>query len=216
MVNNTEQLVFSSQQKTALTLLGYKRWVLRCTVGKEHLSPVAVSPVKSESKHIVLNTTESVIAQDSNYIFPLVKTKASLWISRNYTVLYGDALPYYWLLPSLWMTGKRLVLFADEQERKLWLAALTAVELALEYEMFLNIFQSEIPLKSIPDIALINFNHNITAKKIVAVCTTPVNSALLNEDKSVHKILHPLVVLRQVQKKRILWQQLLALKEKIY
>lgn len=218
MVNKGAEPVFSPRQKTLLTLLGYKRWVLRSTVGRgTALLPQAtekanISPASSEHALSVKRNQE----ENNACIFSLAKCQASLWASRNYTVLFGGKLSYYWLLPPLWATEKALVLFAGEQERKLWLAALEAVGLNIEAEIFRDVFRSDIALQSIPDIAFSALPNRITAKKTMALCQTAVSLSLSDKNENIYPVLPPLLVLRQSQKKKLLWQQLLALKEKIY
>lgn len=217
-------LALRPQQRTALTLLGYKLWLPRAELATLHdaapSTPTSL-PV-NEALPLTPQSTAPEPISVQTLILPLPDLAAQLHWGRDYLWLSGDDLSCNWLLPPPWAEAGRPTLFATEDERRLLLALFAATGSREAYSAFTALFAlvRSYPLPLPQNTAATPADLAI---KPLLICGDTL-SAQLNADPTAfgtlpanaYNFLHPHTVLADPSRKDDWWRQWIHIKRNLF
>lgn len=217
-------LALRPQQRTVLTLLGYKLWLPRAELAALH--DAAPSTPTSLPVNAALPLTPQSTAPEpisvQTLILPLPDLAAQLHWGRDYLWLIGDDLSCNWLLPPPWAEAGRPTLFATEDERRLLLALFAATGSREAYSAFTALFAlvRSYPLPLPQNTAATPADLAI---KPLLICGDHL-SAQLNADPTAfgtlpanaYNFLHPHTVLADPSRKDDWWRQWIHIKRNLF
>ena len=212
------------QQRTALTLLGYKLWLPRAELAAlRNTAPSAPTPPPANA---ALPATPRSAAPKpipgQALTLPLPDLAAQLHWGRDYLWLSGDDLSCNWLLPPPWAEAGCPTLFATEDERRLLLALFAATGSQEAYSTFTALFalarSHPLPLPLNTAAAPADL-----AIKPLLICGDHL-SAQLNADPTAfgtlpanaYNFLHPHTVLADPSRKDDWWRQWIHIKRNLF
>ena len=217
-------LTLRPQQRTALTLLGYRLWLPRAELATlRDAAPSAPTPLPTNatlSPPLRSAAPEPIPAQVLT--LPLPDLAAQLHWGRDYLWLSGDDLSCNWLLPAPWAEAGRPTLFATEDERRLLLALFAATGSREAYSTFTALFtlarSHPLPLPLNTAAAPADL-----AIKPLLICGDTL-SAQLNADPAAfgtlpanaYNFLHPHTVLADPSRKDGWWRQWIHIKRNLF
>ena len=217
-------LTLRPQQRTALTLLGYRLWLPRAELATlRDAAPSAPTPLPTNatlSPPLRSAAPEPIPAQVLT--LPLPDLAAQLHWGRDYLWLSGDDLSCNWLLPAPWAEAGRPTLFATEDERRLLLALFAATGSREAYSAFTALFAlvHSYPLPLPQNTATAPADLAI---KPLLICGDFL-SAQLNADPAAfgtlpanaYNFLHPHTVLADPSRKDGWWRQWIHIKRNLF
>ena len=217
-------LTLRPQQRTALTLLGYKLWLPRTELAAlRDAAPPAPTPLPTNAA--LLATPRSAAPEPipaQALILPLPDLAAQLHWGGDYLWLSGDDLSCNWLLPPPWAEAGHPTLFATEDERRLLLALFAATGSREAYSTFTALFalarNHPLPLPQNTAAAPADL-----AIKPLLICGDTL-SAQLNADPAAfgtlpanaYNFLHPHTVLADPSRKDDWWRQWIHIKRNLF
>ena len=217
-------LALRPQQRTVLTLLGYKLWLPRAELAALH-DAAPSTPTSLPVTAAVPLTPQSTAPEPisvQTLILPLPDLAAQLHWGRDYLWLSGDDLSCNWLLPPPWAEAGRPTLFATEDERRLLLALFAATGSREAYSAFTALFAlvRSYPLPLPQNTAATPADLAI---KPLLICGDHL-SAQLNADPTAfgtlpanaYNFLHPHTVLADPSRKDDWWRQWIHIKRNLF
>ncbi len=217
-------LTLRPQQRTALTLLGYKLWLPRAELAAlRDAAPSTPTPLPTNA---ALPATPRSAAPEpipaQALTLPLPDLAAQLHWGRDYLWLSGDDLSCNWLLPPPWAVAGRPTLFATEDERRLLLALFAATGSREAYSAFTALFAlvRSYPLPLPQNTAAAPADLAI---KPLLICGDTL-SAQLNAaptgigtlPANAYNFLHPHTVLANPSRKDDWWRQWIHIKRNLF
>ena len=199
-------------QQTALALLGYKLWLPRA-----ELAALRAAPPAAPATTTAPVATAAPVPATTATTLPLSGIAASVHLTRDYTLLSGDALRCNWLLPPLWCENGRLMPFASEGERRLLLALFRATDSDEALQLFTALFDLArsqplpVPNEAAPP-------ENLAAKPLITCgeALQTAGSAFGKTTLKVYNFLHPYTVLSDMTQKNTLWRQWEEIKRSLF
>lgn len=199
-------------QQTALALLGYKLWLPRA-----ELAALRAAPSAAPATTTAPVATAAPVPAATATTLPLPGIAASVHLTRDYTLLSGEALRCNWLLPPLWSENGRLMPFASEGERRLLLALFRATDSDEALQLFTALFDLArsqplpVPNEAAPP-------ENLAAKPLITCgeALRDAGSAIGKAPPKAYNFLHPYLAHNDPGQKNTLWRQWVDIKRSLF
>ena len=206
-------LALRPQQRTALTLLGYKLWLPRAELAALRAQPAAAPPTPIAAPPVAAPVAIAPTPAAAPLILPLPGLAARLHWGRDCLWLSGDDLSSNWLLPPPWAEAGRPVIFATEDERRLLLALFTAIDCREAHHTFTALFtlarSQPLPLPQTTATSPADL-----AEKPLLICGDTLYAqwradpaAFGSLPAKAYNFLHPYTVLTEASRKETWWRQ---------
>ena len=200
-------------QQTALALLGYKLWLPRA-----ELAALRAAPSAAPATTTAPVATAAPVPAATATTLPLPGMAASVHLTRDYTLLSGEALRCNWLMPPLWSEAGRLMPFASENERRLLLALFHAIDCDEALRLFTAWFDlaraAPLPVPA----ANPALPADLDAKPLITCgeALQTAGSAFGKTTLKVYNFLHPYTALSDMTQKNTLWRQWEEIKRSLF
>ena len=201
-------------QQTALALLGYKLWLPRAELAALRAAP----PAAPATTTVPVAANPVPAAATTATTLPLPGIAASVHLTRDYTLLSGEALRCNWLMPPLWSEAGRLMPFASENERRLLLALFHAIDC----DEALRLFTAWFDLARAAPLPVPAANPappaDLDAKPLITCgeALQTAGSAFGKTTLKVYNFLHPYTALSDMTQKNTLWRQWEEIKRSLF